>query len=54
MVGEQPKMLSDADYALAAGLHSADTTSAEAVDMVDHTREAFRWACMPSNMQQVS
>ena len=45
MVGEQLKMLSYMDYALGVGLRTVDATGAEAAD---------RWACVPSNTQQVS
>ena len=39
IVGEQLKMLSYLDYALAVGLCSADATSAKAADFVDSTCE---------------
>ncbi len=42
MVGEQLKMLSYADYALAVGLRSTDATGAEAADSVDQACEAIQ------------
>ncbi len=42
MVGEQLKMLSYADYALAVGLRSADATGAKAADSADRAREAIQ------------
>ncbi len=42
MVGEQLKMLSYADYALAVGLRSTDATGAEAADSADRAREAIQ------------
>ena len=42
MVGEQLKMLSYTDYALAVALHSAHATGAEAADSADRVREAIQ------------
>ena len=41
MVGEQLKMLSYADYALAVGLHSTDAMGAGAGDSADLMSEAY-------------
>ena len=42
MVGEQLKMLSYVDYALAMGHRSSDATGAEAEDKADHACEAIQ------------
>ena len=42
MVGEQLKMLSYADYALAIGIHSTDATGAKAMDSADCACEAIQ------------